>query len=69
MHINLWPAWENLMVSYRLYMASGLTHRFEPAQPLDAEDDMKAIAAAELARASRTAELWQGSRMVKHWMA
>ena len=57
------------MVCYRLYMVSGITRRFEPAQELDAEDDMKAIAAAELARASRAAELWQGNRMVKHWQA
>lgn len=57
------------MANYRLYVVSGFTRRFGPSQELDAEDDMKAIAAAELARASRAAELWQGNRMVKHWQA
>jgi hypothetical protein len=57
------------MSSYRLYMVSVLTLRFEPAQELDAEDDQQAIAAAEVARAARAAELWQGNRMVMQWTA
>jgi len=55
------------MTNYRLYILSGISRRFEPAQELEAEDDEKAIAAAELARAARSAELWRGSRMVKDW--
>lgn len=57
------------MSSYRLYMVSVLMLRFEPAQELDAEDDQQAIAAAEVARAARAAELWQGNRMVMQWTA
>jgi len=57
------------MSSYRLYIVSGITRRFEPAQELDADDDQQAIAAAEVARAARPAELWQGSRMVMEWKA
>ena len=57
------------MSSYRLYMVSGVTRRFEPAQELEAEDDQQAIAAAEVARAARAAELWQGNRMVMEWTA
>ena len=57
------------MSSYRLYIVSGITRRFEPAQELDADDDQQAIAAAEVARAARPAELWQGSRMVMAWIA
>ena len=57
------------MSSYRLYIVSGITRRFEPAQELDAEDDEHAIAVAEMARADRPAELWQGSRMVMAWIA
>lgn len=57
------------MASYRLYILSDISRRFEPAQELEAEDDKKAIAAGEVARAARAAELWQGNRMVKEWQA
>ena len=57
------------MSSYRLYMVSGITRRFEPSQELEAEDDQQAIVAAEVARAARAAELWQGNRMVMAWTA
>ena len=56
-------------MTYRLYIASSVTPRFEPAQELAADDDETAIAAAEVARAARSAELWRGSRMVKAWKA
>ena len=55
------------MTSYRLYLVSGLTRRFEPAQELDAKDDKLAVEIAETVRASRAAELWSGSRMVMEW--
>jgi hypothetical protein len=55
------------MASYRLYRVSDLTRRFEPAEEFDAEDDRAAIANAEKARAGRSAELWNGNRMVKEW--
>ena len=55
------------MTSYRLYLVSDLTRRFEPAQEFEAKSDRAAIAIAEKARSERAAELWDGSRMVKDW--
>jgi hypothetical protein len=55
------------MTSYRLYLLSSLTRRFEPAQEIEAEDDEAAITIAEDARSHRAAELWNGSRIVKEW--
>ena len=57
------------MTSYRLYLVSDLTRRFEPAQEFDAKSDRAAIAIAEEARCNRAAELWDGSRMVRGWKA
>ena len=54
-------------MTYRLYIVSDISRRFEPAQELDAENDEAAIAAAETARAARSAELWRGSGLVKEW--
>lgn len=55
------------MTSYRLYLVSGLTRRFEPAQEFLAKNDRAAIAMAEDVRADRAAELWNGNRIVKEW--
>lgn len=55
------------MTSYRLYRASHLTRRFEPAEEFEARDDEAAIAISEDLRARRAAELWKGNRMVKEW--
>ena len=55
------------MPSYRIYMVSGLTRRFEPAQDFDAKSDRAAIAFAEKTRSHRSAELWRGNRLVKEW--
>jgi len=55
------------MSSYRLYGLSQLTRRFEPAEEFDAEDDRQAIALAEDVREHRSAELWNGSRLIKEW--
>lgn len=57
------------MMSYRLYLVSGLTRRFEPAQEFDARTDRAAIAVAEGMRSARSAELWNGNRMVREWKA
>ena len=57
------------MTSYRLYLVSGLTPRFEPAQEFDAPNDRKAIAIAERKRLARAAELWNGNRIVQEWKA
>jgi hypothetical protein len=57
------------MTSYRLYLVSGLTRRFEPAQDFEAPNDRRAIAIAEKLRADREAELWNGNQMVKDWKA
>lgn len=54
-------------MTYRLYIVSGLSGRFEPALEFDAPNDNAAIVAAELSRDVRAAELWQGSRIVKEW--
>jgi hypothetical protein len=55
------------MASYRLYRVSELTRRFEPAKEFDAEDDRTAIVMAEKERSRRSAELWNGNRMVREW--
>jgi len=55
------------MTSYRLYLVSDVTRRFEPAQEFEAKSDQAAIATAEKARSERAAELWDGSRMVRDW--
>ena len=57
------------MTSYRLYMVSDLTRRFEPAQEFDARSDKSALIIAEEMRADRAAELWCGSRLVREWKA
>lgn len=54
-------------MTYRLYIVSGLSGRFEPALEFDAANDDAAIAASELGRDGRSAELWLGSRLVKDW--
>jgi hypothetical protein len=54
-------------MSYRLYLISGLTRRFEPAKEIAADNDDEAIAMADEARALRPAELWRGNRMIKEW--
>jgi hypothetical protein len=55
------------MTSYRLYLVSSLTHRFEPALDIDAPGDGVAMSIAEELRSNRPAELWNGSRIVKAW--
>jgi hypothetical protein len=57
------------MSAYRLYLASGLTSRFEPPYEFEAVDDKDAVAKGELARSKRTAELWHRGRLVKQWTA
>jgi hypothetical protein len=55
------------MTSYRLYLVSGLTRRFEPAQEFNARDDRAALIMADEIRAQRAAELWSGNRLVREW--
>ena len=55
------------MTSYRLYLVSGLTRRFEPAQEFDARNDRAATAIAEEMRSAGAAELWSGNRIVREW--
>lgn len=55
------------MTSYRLYLVSELTRRFEPAIEFEAKSDRAAIAVVEKTRSERAAELWNGARMVKDW--
>ena len=57
------------MTSYRLYLVSDLTRRFEPAQDFEARGDKAAIAIADERRSARPAELWSGNRMVRAWKA
>ena len=57
------------MPSYRLYLVSELTRRFEPAQEFDEVSDQAAIALAEAKRSARPAELWSGNRIVREWKA
>lgn len=57
------------MTSYRLYLVSGLTRRFEPAKEFDARNDRAAVAIAEDMRSARPAELWNGNRIVRDWKA
>ena len=54
-------------MSYRLYLVSDLTRRFEPAQEFDARDDRAALAMADELRSHRAAELWSGNRLVREW--
>ena len=55
------------MPTYRLYLVSGLTQRFEPAVEHDMHNDEAALAWAEDLRMKRAAELWSGSRLVREW--
>ena len=54
-------------MSYRLYLVSDLTQRFEPAQEFDARNDRAALAMADELRSDRAAELWSGNRLVREW--
>lgn len=56
------------MDTYRLYIVSGLTGRFEPALEIETQgSDEAAIRWAEDIRARRPGELWNGNRLVKRW--
>jgi hypothetical protein len=56
-----------MTTSYRLYLVSDLTQRFEPAVDIDAPNDAVAMSIAEELRSGRAAELWKGSQVIKGW--
>jgi hypothetical protein len=56
-------------IQYRLYFLDGLGH-IEKAHEFEAQDDEAAVQISEAWREGRERmELWQGSRIVKRWLA
>ena len=52
---------------YRLYFLESVDHLISHSHEFEAEDDDRAVRISEAWREGRGAELWCGSRKVKHW--
>ena len=53
------------MATYRLYCLDGVG-KVASAEWIEAEDDERALSAAETVRRGRPCELWEGGRLVAH---